>query len=80
MNGTLRIEKLAKRFIIEIENNIGKMNLNQHFNFSNQIITQEIAWKKQNCVFGGSNGAKTSNHDPRKGEKRLGPVVCLFES
>jgi len=56
------------------------MNMKQHFNFSNQIITLEIAWKKQNCVSGGNNGALTSNHGPKKGERRSRPVVGFFES
>jgi len=80
LNSTLRIKNIAKRFIIETINNLGKMNLKQPFNFSNQIITLEIAWKKQNCVFGGSNGALTSNHGPGKGERRSGPIVGLSES
>jgi hypothetical protein len=36
--------------------------------------------EEQNCVFGGSSSALTSNHGPKKGERRSRPVVGLFGS
>lgn len=47
--------------------------------FPNQVITLAVAWESKNYVFGGSSSALTSNHSPRKVERRLGLVFGLFE-
>lgn len=43
-----------------------------------QSITLVVAWKRKKYAFGGNNSALTSNHSPRKGERRSGPVVAFF--
>ncbi len=57
-----------------------QLNLNQHINLSKSIYHTNRCMEEQKLCFSGSRSALTSNHSPRKGERRSGPTVGLFES
>ena len=77
LNSTLWTEKHAREIWKKNMKWSKQMNLNQYQLFQ---ITLAVAWKSKNCVFGWSSSALTSNHGPKKGERRSRPAVGLFGS